>query len=81
MGIIQSAYEPFMRQEIKTVSDRNGNSRRCHVIMSGTGNILDVLTDSYGNLSKWVKELVELPSVNVAPREYRSFLSFQARKD
>ena len=74
-----SAYWPFMRQELRTTNDGNGNPRRCHVIMSETGNILDVMDVGYGNLPNWVKKLVELPSVKVGPREYRTFLSFRAK--
>lgn len=60
-------------------NDRNGNPRRCFVVIDKYGSVIDVIDEGYSGKAavtrKW-PSVKEGPRINVPPKEYRSYLKF-----
>jgi hypothetical protein len=61
-------------QQLRTKNDVNGNPRRVWVIYSLTGLVLSTHDEGYVGKPLEARELVELPSIEVLPTEYRRFV-------
>ena len=71
--------QPYLRQDISTSPDTNGNSRKCRIIYSATGQVIDVLKWEY-NYPEWTKQLYSLPHLHVRPIQYRAVLNLETAK-
>lgn len=70
--------EPKMYQHLRAPNDRNGNPKRCYLILAADGAIIDCLDEGYAGCPRWVRDLVQLPTVNVSAGEYRAFMGCAA---
>lgn len=76
---IDTTTPPYLRQDIYTTADTNGNSRACRIIYSQEGKVLDVMT-RYGGWPSWTFDLFPLEKINVRPREYRQILRLETAR-
>jgi hypothetical protein len=65
--------KPTHYQHIRTSSDNNGNSRSAYVLYALSGDFHSLIERGY-NLPDTCLGLHQLPSVNVTPKEYNSWL-------
>lgn len=71
--------QPFIKQDINTSPDVNGNSRKCRIIYNAKGQVIDVLRWDYG-YPIWTDRLFSLPSLRVGPTQYRMVLNLETGK-
>lgn len=70
------------RQQLRAPNDVNGNPRRCWAILDRSGDgwaVADVIDEGYAGLPAQLRDLPELPPVNVAASEYRRWLGLAQR--
>jgi len=65
---------PTMVQHLRTTNDTNGNPRRIYLLMTAEGTVTRAIDEGYGNPPSEYGILVQLPSVNITPAEYRRTL-------
>ncbi len=65
---------PTMYQQLKAGHDRNGNPRRVFILLDASGDIVQAIDEGYTGMPKVCGRLVQLPTLNIEPAEYRSLL-------
>ena len=63
---------------LRANNDVNSNPRRCYVVFSASGNFVETIDEGYQGdylLKQRYRELIQLTTVEVPAKEYRSFLS------
>ncbi len=71
-------FTPKLVQHLRAPNDVNGNPRRCYVIYSDDATILDVIDEGYVGRPMWVRDLAELPEMNITATEYKQWLKMGA---
>ncbi len=59
-----------MYQYLKAPNDRNGNPRRCFVLMDAEGSIIKVIDEGYSGIPKECVGLIQLPTYDISATEY-----------
>jgi hypothetical protein len=75
----QTEHQPAITQHWCAPNDNNGNPRRCFVIWSDDGILLDVIDEGYSGPPRWVRDLVQLGDVIVRPSDYKAMLKHAAK--
>lgn len=66
--------QPKFYQHLRAENDRNGNPRRLFAVYDNNGDVVDLIDEGYAGEPRWLRELKQLPSVNIVNAEYRSWL-------
>jgi hypothetical protein len=71
---MQEQHTPAMYQHLTAQNDRNGNPRRLYLVMDADGNIMDAIDEGYAGCPRWLRDLIQLPSIEIQPKTYREML-------
>jgi hypothetical protein len=69
-----------MFQHLRAENSPSGNPQRCYVLMAKDGRIVDVIDEGYQGLPRELRDILELPSVNISRSEYHNYIRIGKEK-
>ncbi len=71
--------KPKYYQHLVSENTVNGNPRRLFVTYAADGRPVSVLDEGYAGTPTECHDLIELPTINIQPKEYKRILGWDGR--
>ncbi len=68
--------KPLACQWVRAPNDKNGNPRRVWLVYGKDGTPIEVIDEGCAGMPKRLRELPELPTMDVSPTAYKGWLKF-----
>jgi len=64
-------------QHLKSTNTINGNPQRLFAIYNKKGEMIKIIDEGYGGEPFECKNMIELPAINIEPKEYKRLLKIE----